>query len=64
MSGASGGPDTPQRNKNDIPDLLRATPGTVSVKDGKISAKRSTSTCCLLLGIFPKDQQGQLGAGH
>ena len=37
MSRASGGPDTPQRNWNDIPDLLRAMSVKVSAKDGKIS---------------------------
>ena len=37
MSRASGGPDTPQRNWNNIPALLRAMPVKVSVKDGKIS---------------------------
>ena len=28
MSGASGIPDTPQRDRNNIPDLLRAIPLT------------------------------------
>ena len=37
MSGASGGPDTPKKNWNNIPDLLRTMPVKVSVKDGKIS---------------------------
>ena len=37
MSLASGGSDTPQRNRNNLPDLLRAMPVKVSVKDGKIS---------------------------
>ena len=36
MSRVSGGPDTPQRNWNDIPNLLRAMPVKVSVKDGRI----------------------------
>ena len=31
------GPNTPQRNMNNIPDLLRAMPVKVSVEDGKIS---------------------------
>ena len=35
----SGGPDTPQRNWNNIPDLLRTMPVKASVKDGKISNK-------------------------
>ena len=35
MSRASGGPDTPQKNRNDISDLLRAMPVKASVKDGK-----------------------------
>ena len=34
---ASGGPDTPQRNWKNIPDLLRAMSVKVSVIDGKIS---------------------------
>ena len=33
MGGASGGPDTPQRNWNNIPDLLRAMPVKVPVAD-------------------------------
>ena len=37
MSSASGGPDTPQRNWNNFPDLLRTMSVKVSVKDGKIS---------------------------
>ena len=37
MSWASGGPDTLQRNRNNLPDLLRTMPVKVSVKDGKIS---------------------------
>ena len=37
MSSASGGSDTPQGNMNGIPDLLRAMPEELSVKDGKIS---------------------------
>ena len=36
MIRASGGPDTPQRNINNIPYLLRAMPMKASVKDGKI----------------------------
>ena len=32
VSIASGGSDTPQRNRNGIPDLLRAVPVKVSVK--------------------------------
>ena len=36
MSRASGGPNTPQRNRNNIPDLRRAIPVKVSVIDGKI----------------------------
>ena len=34
---SSGGSDTPQRNWNNIPDLLIVMPVKVSVKDGKIS---------------------------
>ena len=37
MSGASGGPDTSQRNWNNIPDLLRTMSVKVSVIGGKIS---------------------------
>ena len=37
MGRASNGPDTPQRNRNNNPDVLRAIPVCVSVKDGKIS---------------------------
>ena len=37
MSRASGGSDTSQKNRNDIPDLLRAMTVKVSVIDGKIS---------------------------
>ena len=37
MNESSGGPDMPQRNKDNIPDLLRAIPVKVSVEDGKIS---------------------------
>ena len=33
MSGASGGTDMPHRNRNSIPDLLRAVSMKVSVKD-------------------------------
>ena len=36
MSQASGSPGMPQRNRNNIPDLLRAMPLKVFVKDGKI----------------------------
>ena len=36
MSRASGSPDTPQRNRNNLPDLLRAMPVKASVKDGRI----------------------------
>ena len=36
MSLASGGPYTPQRNWNNIPDLLRTMSVKVSIKDGKI----------------------------
>ena len=37
MSRASGGPGTPQGNRNNIPDLLRAMPVKISLKDGKVS---------------------------
>ena len=37
MSWACGGSDTPQRNMNNIPDLLRTMPVKVFVKDGKTS---------------------------
>ena len=37
MSGASGVPDMPQRNRYNIPDVLRAMPEKLSLKDGKIS---------------------------
>ena len=37
MSRASGGPDTPQRNWNNLPDLQRGMHVKVSVTDGKIS---------------------------
>ena len=37
MSRASGGSDTPQRNRNNLPDLLRIMPFKVFIKDGKIS---------------------------
>ena len=37
MSSVSGGPDMPQRNWNNIPDLLRTISAKLSVKDGKIS---------------------------
>ena len=37
MSRSSGGPDTLQRKRNNLPDHLRAMPVKVSVKDGKIS---------------------------
>ena len=40
MSQASGGPNTPQRNRNNLPDLLRVMPVRVSIKDGKIPTKR------------------------
>ena len=33
----SGGSDTPQRNRNNTPDLLKAMPVKVTVKDEKIS---------------------------
>ena len=39
MSGASGRSETPQRNRNNIPDLLRTMPVKVSVKDEEISRK-------------------------
>ena len=34
---ASGGPDTPQRSRKNVPDLLRARPVRVTVKGEKIS---------------------------
>ena len=37
VSRVSGGSDTPQRSRNHIPDLLRAMPVKLSVKDGQIS---------------------------
>ena len=37
VSRAAGGSDTPQRNWNNIPDLLRTMSVKVSEKDGKIS---------------------------
>ena len=37
MTLASGGSDTPQRNRNNLHDLLRTMPVKVSVKDGKLS---------------------------
>ena len=37
LSFPSGGFDTPQRNRNNPPDLLRAMPVKVPVIDGKIS---------------------------
>ena len=37
MSRASGGPDTPQRKRNNLPDLLRAMPVKVYATDGEIS---------------------------
>ena len=37
MSRASGGPDTPQRNWNNISNFLRAMSVKVSIKDGKMS---------------------------
>ena len=37
MSRGSGGSDTPQRNGNNLPDLLRTISVKLSVKDGKIS---------------------------
>ena len=36
-SRASGGPEMPQRNRENISDVLTAMPVKVSVKDGKIS---------------------------
>ena len=39
MSGAVGGSDTPQRNWNNLPDLLRTIPVKLSIEDGKISDK-------------------------
>ena len=35
----SGGSDTPQKKRNDIPDLMRVMSVKVSVKDGKICNK-------------------------
>ena len=37
MSQASGVSSMPQRNRNNLPDLLRAMLVKVSIKDGKIS---------------------------
>ena len=37
MTLASGGPDTLQRNRNNVPDLLRTISVKVSVIDGKWS---------------------------
>ena len=37
MSRSSGGPDTPHRNWNNVPDLLRTMSVKVSVIDEKIS---------------------------
>ena len=39
MGRASSCSDTPQRNRNNIPDLLRAMPVKLFVKDGKISSQ-------------------------
>ena len=36
MSRASGGPDMPKRNKNDVPYLLRAISMETFAKDGNI----------------------------
>ena len=46
MSRASGDSYTPQRNRDDSLDLLRAMPVKISVKDGKISK------CTLPVHIF------------
>ena len=40
-----GASDMPQRNRKDIPDLLRAMPVEVSVKEGEI---------CLIGGSYQK----------
>ena len=37
----SGASDTPQRNRNDHPDLMRAMPVKVSARDGKPCYKLS-----------------------
>ena len=37
MVAYAGGPDTPQRKRNGLPDLLKAMPVKVSLKDGNIS---------------------------
>ena len=37
MSQASGGPDTSQMSRNNVPELQRAMPMKLSVKDGEIS---------------------------
>ena len=44
MSRASGGPDTPQRNWNNIPDLLRAMLVEVSSKGIKFIIRFSLRT--------------------
>ena len=37
MNGASDGSETPQRHRNNLPNLLRTMPVKVSIKDEKIS---------------------------
>ena len=44
MSIASGGSDTLQRYRNNIPDLLRAMPVKISVKDGEPNLSYDSET--------------------
>ena len=53
---ASGGRGTPQRNWDNLPDLPRAMPVKVSVKDGKISKMEdihSGMIAIMINGIYP-----------
>ena len=42
MSRASGVSDTAQRNRDNVPDLLRAMAAKPSVPDGKICNRKTT----------------------
>ena len=52
MNLASGGADTPQRNRNNVPDLLRAMLMKVSVKAGKISNIKPQYLFCRLSDLY------------
>ena len=58
----SSGSDTPQRNWNNPPDILRRIPVKVSVEDGKIS-KQPATNYVILIKLFIPDRSTLLIMG-